>query len=441
MVEHLTQTQFEGYCRQQLPAAELLSVSAHLGECEACRRRVEAQMSDAAFFSVRSAIFEEDGESGSHATMRAHLTPEEIGAYVDGKLSGEELQFVDDHLTVCEECVLGVDDLRAYSNEIAPSLNREFRPTPVVPARESWWRRTFRSIPAFFRVSPIPAFGLTLALVFVGVLAWLSWRTLREGEPKQEIVVAPTPSLQPSSPVQPAPTSSRPEPASVIAQLKDGEGVLSLDQQGNLAGADNLPPTYQSIVKKALTSGRIEKSSQLNGLTRPGSSLMSLNSETDRFSVIEPGGNVLMNDRPTFRWSTLEGATGYIVEIYSAKFQLVSTSPQLTTQSWKVPTPLSRGMVYSWQVKAIKEGQEIISPRPPAPQAKFRILEQAKVNELSRAKRNYPSSHLTLGLLYAEAGLLKEAEAELRAVQKANPDSELARSLLRQVQATARRRK
>jgi hypothetical protein len=97
-------------------------------------------------------------------------------------------------------------------------------------------------------------------------------------------------------------------------------------------------------------------------------------------------------------------------------------------------------MVYTWQVKAIKEAEEITSPRPPAPQAKFGILDQAKVNELVRAKRAYPSSHLTLALLYAEAGLLMEAEGELRALQVANPDSELARNLLRQVQATARRK-
>jgi len=66
-------------------------------------------------------------------------------------------------------------------------------------------------------------------------------------------------------------------------------------------------------------------------------------------------------------------------------------------------------------------------------------MDQAKVNELAKAKRAYASSHLTLGLLYAEAGLLKEAEQELRLLRKANPNSELARTLLRQVQALRQR--
>ena len=166
-----------------------------------------------------------------------------------------------------------------------------------------------------------------------------------------------------------------------------------------------------------------------------------MGSETEggNFSVLDPVGNVLLNDRPTFRWSALDGATGYVVEVYDDRFNLVATSPQLTARSWAAPQTLPRGKVYSWQVKALKDGQEIKSPRPPAPQAKFRVLDRAKADELARAKRAYPSSHLTLGLLYAEAGLLKEAEQELRLLQRANPDSELARSLLRQVQALRRR--
>ena len=163
---------------------------------------------------------------------------------------------------------------------------------------------------------------------------------------------------------------------------------------------------------------------------------MSSDNQKDRFSVLEPAGRVLQTDKPAFRWSTLEGATGYVVEVYDAQFNLVTSSPQLTNPSWT--TTLPRGNVYSWQVKAIKEGQEITSPRPPAPQAKFRVLDQAKANELARAKRAHSSSHLTLALLYADAGLLREAEQELRLLRKTNPNSELANKLLRQIQSFRR---
>ena len=151
------------------------------------------------------------------------------------------------------------------------------------------------------------------------------------------------------------------------------------------------------------------------------------------FSVLEPAGIVLLSDRPAFRWSRFEGASDYLVEIYDEQFKLVMSSPRITTFSWTASQPLSRGRVYSWQVKAVKDGQEITVPRPPAPQAKFRVIDQTKANELAKAKRAYGSSHLTLGLLYAEAGLLHEAEHEFRLLQKANPQSEIVRKLLRQV--------
>jgi hypothetical protein len=439
-MEHLTQKQVEAYRQSQLPVAELLPVTDHLGECETCRRHIQGALnSDAAFFAVRAEVFGDDAEILSADLESAHLTAEQMAEYVDGQRSGDTLQMIEDHLHSCEHCVIAVDDLRTFRNQIAPSLDREYHPASVPAPTEGWWRRRVASVPVLFQAFPTPAFGAALALLLLAVIGWLILRRQWESSTKQEIVVAPAPSLQPSLPVQPAPVPSQTEPASAVAQLKDGEGVLSLDQQGKLSGADDLPPAYQSMIKKALTDRRLEKSPQLNGLTRPGSSLMSSDKETGQFSVIEPAGNVLLTNQPTFRWSTMEGATGYVVEIYDGDFNLVVASPPLTTHSWSLPQSLPRGRVYSWQVKATKDGQEITSPRPPAPQAKFRILDQGKANELAKAKRAYPSSHLALGLLYAEAGLLKEAEQELRALQKANPDAELARSLLRQVQALRRR--
>lgn len=237
----------------------------------------------------------------------------------------------------------------------------------------------------------------------------------------------------------PTPTPA-PEGAAAlaIAQLNDGEGRISLDQKGNLSGVDNLPPAYQRMAKEALTSQRLEESSLLAGLKRPASSLMGSDDEGNKFSVTAPVGKVMLSDRPTFRWSQLTGASGYVIEVYDEKFNLVVTSSQLTGNLWTAPQSLKRGAAYSWQVKATKDGQEFKSPRPPMPQAKFRILDQAKASELAHAQRAYPSSHLTLGLLYTQAGLLDEAERELRVLQKANPNSGIARRLLASVQAMRR---
>ena len=423
-MEHLTQKQIEDYSQHRLGAAELLSVGDHVADCEACRVRVEAGMNgDAAFFALHGETLGEE--------LSVHLTVDQTAEYVDKNLSSESLQVVTDHLAGCEQCLLAVEDLRAFRNEIAPSLDREYQPAsvPSSTVKESWFTR-FGSL---FRVSPVPAFGgAALAVLLLGVVAWLVWRAPNEREP--QIAEVPTPVSQPSPSSEPVPP--QPQPVTVVAQLNDGGRVLALDQEGKLSGADELPAAYRNLVTKALSTQRIERSSQLQGLTRPPSSLMSTDNQKDQFSVLEPAGNVLLTDKPTFRWSTLDGATGYVVEVYDDKFNLVTSSPQLSNPSWT--TTLPRGNVYSWQVKAIKDGQEITSPRPPAPQAKFRVVDQSKANELARAKRAYGSSHLTLALLYAEAGLLKEAEQELRLLQRSNPNSDLARKLLRQIQSLRR---
>lgn len=424
-VEHLTQKQVEDYSRRRLPAAELLAVTDHFGACEVCRQRIErAENGDMAYLDLHSQVFDELPET-------VHLTMEQTAAYVDRSLSGDELQVINDHLTHCEQCVSAVDDLREFRNELAPSLDREYRPATVPSQVESSWRRTLRALTAPFRVSPVPAFGgAALAILLLAFIAWLVWRTPPEPQ------IAQTPAPQPTAPPSQSQTPpTEPVAAPIVAQVNDGSGVVTLDQEGKLSGADDLPPAYKNLVRQALTTGRIEKSSQLQGLTRPPSSLMGLENQKD-FSVLEPLGNVQLTDRTTFRWSAMEGATGYIVEVYDEKFTPVTSSPQLTNLTWT--TTLPRGHVYSWQVKAIKDGEETTAPRPPAPQAKFRILDQAKANELENARRAYASSHLTLGLLYADAGLLREAEQEFRLLQNANPNSDLARNLLRQIQSLRR---
>jgi anti-sigma factor RsiW len=429
-VAHLTQQQIEDYYKHQLPATDVLTVTDHLGACDVCRGQVEAVGNgDAAFFSMHSQVCDEAIENGMH------LTIDQTAAYVDRHLTGEELRITDDHLTHCEECVLAVNDLREFRNEIAPSLDREYRPATLPsPAAQTPSHSWLASLAAPFRTSPVPAFGgAALAILLMAIIAWFVWR--KEEQKETQIAQAPSPVSQPSAP-PPQTESPSSQPVPVVAQLNDGAGVLTLDKQGKVSGADQLPPAYQDAVKKALGSARVERSSQLQGLTRPSSSLMGSDNGQKSFAVLEPLGNVLLTSRPTFRWSAMEGATGYVVEVYDEKFNLISASPQLTNTTWT--TTLARGHVYSWQVKATKDGQEIASPRPPAPQAKFRVLDQSKANELANARRAYASSHLTLGLIYADAGLLREAEQEFRLLQKANPNSELARNLLRQVQSLRR---
>jgi len=121
--EHLTEIQARDYGRRKLSSAELLSLSDHLAECEACRRLIEPVASgDTAFLALRSGVLG-DGEWPSPPEPPAHLTAEQTAGYAEGILAGEELQTIADHLNNCEQCALAVGDLGDF---IGPLRSRPF---------------------------------------------------------------------------------------------------------------------------------------------------------------------------------------------------------------------------------------------------------------------------------------------------------------------------
>lgn len=439
MSEHLTKKQIEGYGRRTLSASELLFASDHLGVCGACRRQIELSLDSGAVFpALKSEVFGEAAEGRSAPVGRTHLTLEQTADYVDGTLAGKELEAVRDHLTSCEWCDMTVNDLRSFRDQVAPELGCEYRLTAVRATPEPRWRRIATVMSSLLPRPSTLVLGSALAALLVTLSGWLVWRALQPNDLKKPAIsqTAPSPAIAPLTPdVSPTPP---PEVAGemLLAQLNDGGGRIILDREGNLSGVERLPQPYQRMVKRSLGDQRLEKSPLLEGLTRPGSLVIrSGDDRSGKFSVIEPVGKVILSDHPTFRWSQLDGATSYVVEIYDDKLALMSTSPGLTDLSWTMAQSLQHGAIYSWQVKAIKDGREFVTPRAPAPQATFRILDRAKANELVQARRAYASSHLALGLLYAQAGLLDEAERELRALQKANPNSAIVNRLLANVRA------
>ena len=438
MSEHLTQSQIEDYGRHTLPAAELLSASKHLRDCEACRLRVERVLDDdEMFYTLKSEVFSASAETGASSAEQAHLTFERTAAYVDEALAGEELQVVTDHLTGCEQCAMAVDDLRAFRIQVMPGLDSKYR-QPTTPATiENRWRRFVADMASLLPRSPALVVGSALAALLMIAAGWLIWRAIeRNGKNPKIAQTTPSPTTPVVIPVvSPIPTQEG-GAAMVIAQLNDGAGQVVLDGNGKLSGVDHLPPVYQQMIKNALSSQRLEKPPLLAGLVRPDDlSMRGSDNQGNKFSAINPIGKVILSDRPTLRWSPLEGATGYVVEVYDAKLKQIITSPQLADTSWTTPQSLKRGGIYSWQVTAIKGGEEFSSPRPPAPPAKFRILDETLANEIDQARRAYASSHLTLALVYTKAGLLDEAEHELRALQKANPKSVISLRLLANLKA------
>jgi hypothetical protein len=426
--EHLTEKQFRAFGQPGISPAELLRMDAHLSGCAPCRRALEAAL-------ISSTIALHTELQTAAPEQPQHLSFEQMARYVDETLDSAERTVVSDHAASCAQCAFAVIDLRTFTETGQAAEAAAPAPAPVT-AKPSWWE----SVRELFRpFAPIPAFGMALAVLLLTILAgWLLRLALKPEASAPQFANQPAVSPTLAPPVPPLPSTPAPEPVPLLAQLNDGGGQVTLDQQGKLTGLDNLPPAYQQLVKDALTTQRLERPGTLTGLNRRGSSLMGEDEQGQRFALQSPVGKVVFSAQPAFRWTPLAGAVSYVVEVYDEQFNLVTKSTATQKPEWTPPQPLARGRLYAWQVKASQDGQEVIAPKPPATQARFRVLAQAQADELTRARRTHSSAHLLLGLLYTQAGLLDEAEKELRALQAANPNAASARRLLANVQALRR---
>ena len=148
------------------------------------------------------------------------------------------------------------------------------------------------------------------------------------------------------------------------------------------------------------------------------------------FAPLGPVGDVIETDRPTFHWRPVEGAQQYIVTVFDAKLAQVANSGPVMRTEWTTPNALQRGVTYSWQITAVKDGVMTVSPKPPLPEARFRVLDQHAANVMATLRLSVGTSHLAMGIFYWKHGLIEQAEREFQALAKANPDSTVAKELL-----------
>lgn len=224
------------------------------------------------------------------------------------------------------------------------------------------------------------------------------------------------------------PRMSRTERPRQVATLNDASGVVALDSRGSLAGVGTLGATDTEHVRQALTGRGLSLPARLPELTGSRGALMG-SADTPAFHLIGPVGTRVLSDRPTLGWTALAAGATYIVTLQD-QVTGETTSSRSAQVEWAPDHPLIRGRVYTWQVAASRGGQEIVAPAPPEPPARFMVVEPAEAIRLEQL----PASHLVRGVLYANAGLFDDAARELAALSMQNPGSEVANSLLKQIQ-------
>jgi hypothetical protein len=484
VTEHLTGEAIELYRTRRASAAEALAAQNHVADCADCRARLAAAVeADAALPSLRKQMTTaEEDDFGADS----HLPYEQLALYVDGGLDEVEREIADSHLSFCEDCAADLADLRQYAR-LAASAEPKPAARPTRDESPSTWRRFVALLGSFARPLPAAA-AAALVLIALGGI-WLvtrdggtpvedeSARLRPETYPSSAPVVAPGQINAPSPTPPPVETNSAPTvdnsgrpspspaplafdaprapsnvaspglnpapPASELVALNDGGSQVTLDRRGRLDGLEGAPPDARLAVSRALRLRRVEPPSALDGLAEgEGGTLMGGGGVGVSFAPRWPVGKVVRETRPAFSWSPLAGARSYTVAVVDSKFRPTAQSQTLNQTSWTPPAPLARGAVYSWQVTAtLEDGTEVTAPAAPAPQARFRVLDAAANDRLTRLEKAAPNSRLARGVAYAQAGLLDEAEAELNELLKENPRSQVTRDLLRSLRQTPRRKR
>lgn len=459
--EHLTEQEIAQFRRRELTPMERRLLDSHIAVCESCLRRVlNPAHSPLAFTSLTEALLPSADEKPFH------LSQEELKRYNADSLDEADRTIFESHLEICSECEREAAELQTIAGSVSPGGRSVEWVEKETKARWRW-------LPVFGRMStlwtsPARVFGMIAA---VGcVLLILALWTQKKTAPTQDQATQTEqrdnpalPAIQSNNSAEPSPgdalaggsnenTSSpgsinnqdssnssteeqKTNASSTVVRLQDNGAEVGLDRQGKLIGLERLTPQAQKAVQTALASEGLPEPQALNELGGPKIILMGQATDGVPFKLIAPIHSVLSLNRPTLRWQPLDGATHYTVSVFDSDFNRVAKSNPQTTTAWTVPLSLQNGKIYSWEVTALKDNQEITSPVAPAPRAQFKIVELERLNEIATVRKQKPVSHLTLGVLYARAGLLTEAEGEFRALLNDNPQSNVAKKLLSTVQS------
>ena len=287
-----------------------------------------------------------------------HESYERLEAYVDGRLDEVDMEIVQAHLDMCRRCGEDASDLEDTKTQLLPAMVGR-RP------RRSW----------------------TAAAVAAGVLlaAVVSWQ-MRRGD----ATVSPS-----------APTAS-----TAVAPKDDG-----------------LRPAERTTINAALAAGVIEVPAAVRSLAGVEGTLLGRASATEAMGPLSPAGTAVANAAPTFSWRAMDAAASYTATVFDESFREVAASGPLTVTTWTPRLALPRGRVFVWQVRArLLDGSEALAPAPPHPEARFVVLDETTAAAVDDQRARLASRPLDLGILLAGAGLIDDAERELRRASTSTGD-------------------
>jgi len=140
-------------------------------------------------------------------------------------------------------------------------------------------------------------------------------------------------------------------------------------------------------------------------------------------NVLNPVSEAVEETQPVLYWSAAFGVPPYAVSIAEEHGQVIARAQGIQNTSWMVLTPLRRGADYTWQVASSGATE----------QGSFRVLDDGQDMLWRAMLAAHKDSHLIIGLVAEQLGMLAIAEREYTALTKAFPESNTAALLLNNV--------
>ena len=445
--DHLTDEQITAYRRRDLAESDGSAFATHLSACGSCLERViDPAHAGVAISSLRESLLSGEDEEPFH------LSREAIRSYHNGEADLADRTILQSHLEDCGECSELLAEVLRTSGRMVSTENGA-----VITARRRRWRGVVESLRASPAMRPVYLGLFALVIVSAAVLFILLRSRGSSVADKAPPQIANTDTANRSQPAPASPNDQGEGPPNleaggnqrqanesgapgssnrsgdVVVSVIDGSGQVVLDNQGRLSGLDSVPKPIQEVVSHALATGEIDTPRVVTELKSQGITLLGQSSPSIPIPLLAPVGVARLDDRPTFTWQRLAGATSYTVSIFDSNFNRVASSGPQESNTWTVPSSLARGKKYFWEVSALLDGREVMSPVAPAPRAQFLIVDRKAAVEIDQLRNS--NSRLALGIAYARAGLLDEAEREFELLVEANPNSDVVKNLLARIKA------
>src|SRR6185369_11060275 len=345
MTHHLSETEVSLFRERTIGPAERERIDSHVAQCDSCLRRILPSEDTALVYSeLTEALLPDPSDEPFH------LSNAEIRAFANGSIDRADRVISQSHLDICNQCSKAVQ------------LHTAGPPS---------WRAAFQFTPA--RAAAALSVVACLVLAFV---VWQRWHSRVVDQTVQNNATQTPSSTSASGSPTPAQAEAPKDPTSeqFALSLEDNGRKVQLDKSGKLTGLEEFPESSSSLVRSVLTTKNLSKPEVLDQLTAPSITLLDPTAGENKFNLLGPSGTVIATDQPNLRWQALAGAESYTVSVFDADFNRVTRSYPQTGTQW-TSTKLQRGMIYSWEVVAVRNGQEVRSPVAPAPRAQFKVLE------------------------------------------------------------------